>query len=86
MTASSMPAGRDASSAGQTVIFHSYELHNQPGVIATFAFLLTADRAGLGDDAALLDSIVVAQQWYLDDIWGPVKTASPSNAPITLNY
>lgn len=72
--------------SGQTVIFHSYALHDQPDVIATFAFLLTPDRAGLGEDAAILDSIVVAQQWYLDDIWGPAKTASANNAPITFNY
>ncbi|WP_299674830.1 hypothetical protein [uncultured Roseobacter sp.] len=68
------------------VIFHSYELVNQPGVVATFAFALPPARASLGDDAALLDSIIIAQAWYLDEIWGSSKTGAPGYIPITLNY
>lgn len=66
--------------------FLSYELANQLGVIATFAFFLSEDRYPLGADAALLDGIIVAQQWYLDEIWGPNKTVSPGYNRLTMQY
>lgn len=72
--------------SGGTTLFHSYELNNQPGVVVSFAFHLAAPRAALGDGAALLDSIIVAQAWYLDEIWGPTKTAYPGYSPLTLHY
>ncbi|MDW3221676.1 MAG: hypothetical protein R8G34_02120 [Paracoccaceae bacterium] len=68
------------------VIFHSYELLNEPGVVVTFAFLLKPDRVSLGDDAAVLDSIAIAQAWYLDEIWSTTKTGKPGYMPITLQY
>lgn len=80
-------ANRDRIQLGpNVVIFHSYELTNEPGVVATFAFLLTPDRQTLGDDAAVLDGIIVAQAWYLDEIWGTQKTGRPGYAPIALQY
>ena len=69
-----------------TTYFLSYDLVNQPGVVVTFAFHLTPARYPLGADAALLDSIVVAQDWYLNEIWGPARSISTSNAAVVLNY
>ena len=68
------------------VFFHSYELRNQPGVVATLAFIRPASRRSEGDAAPVLDSIVIAASSYLDEIWGTAKTAPDGYTPITMEY
>ncbi|MEO1306634.1 MAG: hypothetical protein AAFV38_01540 [Pseudomonadota bacterium] len=71
---------------GQDVFFMSYALAERPNVIVTFAFARPFAMRSLGDAGAVLDSIMVGEASYLDEIWGAGKTATQNYRPIQMDY
>jgi hypothetical protein len=83
-------------SNGNLITFNAYRIENKPGIVAVFVTALNIAelRKKIGNreptQADLsgnlkLDALILADESYLDEIWGKEKTYDPANTPIKWN-
>ena len=82
----------------ELITFNAFELHNMPNIIAVFITsisqeeqnnirVLQSDRENLDQvsDSFKLVAIALADEAYLDEIWGTEKIYDPTSHPIKLS-
>ena len=83
-------------SNGNLITFNAYRIENKPGIAVVFVTVLNIAelRKKIGNRESTqadvpgnlkLDALILADESYLDEIWGKEKSYDPANKPIKWN-